>query len=185
MRELENLTSTSELPSWIRFATKMHNHNKMQSRQITNLNMIHTHTHPFIGPLSGTTQVSRYQKCKINLDFTGAASYRPISLLSICYKLLECIILQRISTTVENLLSVDQAGFCRGRSTCDQVTALTMFIENVKAHAMLTYTNGVSPNHLHDCGQRQTTNHIVDTCPLTKSEGGLNVLHTEDDDAVI
>jgi len=35
------------------------------------------------------------------------------------------------------------------------------------------------------CGQRQTMNHIVDTCPLTKSEGGLNLLHEADDDAVI
>jgi len=33
-----------------------------------------------------------------------------------------------------------------------------------------------------DCGQRQTTNHIVNTC--TKFEGGLNLLH-EVDDAVI
>jgi len=31
-----------------------------------------THTRPFNGPLSGTTQVSRYQKGKTNLDFTGA-----------------------------------------------------------------------------------------------------------------
>ena len=31
-----------------------------------------THTHPFNGPFSGTTQVSRYQKGKINLDFTEA-----------------------------------------------------------------------------------------------------------------
>jgi len=30
------------------------------------------HTHPFNGPLSGTTQVSRYQKGKTNLDFIGA-----------------------------------------------------------------------------------------------------------------
>ena len=36
-----------------------------------------------------------------------------------------------------------------------------------------------------DCGQRQTMNHIVDTCPLTKFEGGLNLLHEADDDAVI
>ena len=28
-------------------------------------------------------------------------------------------------------------------------------------------------------------NHIVDTCPLTKFEGGLNLLHEADDDAVI
>ena len=32
----------------------------------------HTHTHPFNGPLSRTTQVGRYQKGKTNLDFTTA-----------------------------------------------------------------------------------------------------------------
>ena len=32
----------------------------------------HTHTHTFNGPFSGTTQVSRYQKDKTNLDFTEA-----------------------------------------------------------------------------------------------------------------
>ena len=32
----------------------------------------HTHTHPFNGPLSGTTQVSRYQKGNTNLDFSEA-----------------------------------------------------------------------------------------------------------------
>ena len=31
----------------------------------------YTHTHPFNGPSSRTTQVSRYQKGKSNLDFTG------------------------------------------------------------------------------------------------------------------
>ena len=32
----------------------------------------HTYTHPFYGPFSRTTQVSRYQKGKTNLDFTEA-----------------------------------------------------------------------------------------------------------------
>ena len=32
----------------------------------------HTHTHPFNGPLSGTTRVSQYQKGKTNLDFSEA-----------------------------------------------------------------------------------------------------------------
>jgi len=36
-----------------------------------------------------------------------------------------------------------------------------------------------------DCGQQQTMNHVVDMCPLTKFEGGLNLLHEADDDAVI
>ena len=59
-----------------------------------------------------------------------AASYRPISLLSVCYKLLERLILQRISPTVESILNSDQAGFRKDSSTCDQVSALTTFIEN-------------------------------------------------------
>jgi len=32
----------------------------------------YTHTHPFNGPFSGTTQVSRYQKGETNVDFTEA-----------------------------------------------------------------------------------------------------------------
>jgi len=32
----------------------------------------HTQTHTFNGPFSGTTQVSRYEKGKTNLDFTEA-----------------------------------------------------------------------------------------------------------------
>jgi len=36
------------------------------------IKILTAHTHPFNGPLSGTTQVSRYQKGKTNLDFTEA-----------------------------------------------------------------------------------------------------------------
>jgi len=36
------------------------------------LAIFHTHTRAFNGPFSGTTQVSRYQKGKTNLDFTEA-----------------------------------------------------------------------------------------------------------------
>ena len=36
-------------------------------------NYTHIHTHLFNSPLSGTTQVSRYQKGKTNLDFTEAS----------------------------------------------------------------------------------------------------------------
>ena len=38
-------------------------------------------------------------------DSSLATNYRPISLLSLCYKLLERLALQRISPTVEGLLS--------------------------------------------------------------------------------
>ena len=49
-------------------------------------------------------------------------------------------------------------------------------------HVVLTCTNGVSPNHL--LVIVASDNHIVDTCPITKFDGGLNVslLHEADDD---
>jgi len=43
--------------------TQTHTHRQTQT---------HTHTRTFNGPFSGTTQVSRYQKGKTNLDFTKA-----------------------------------------------------------------------------------------------------------------
>ena len=45
---------------------------KRFSQSCQKLSHRHTHTHPFNGPLFGTTQVSRYQKCKTNLAFTEA-----------------------------------------------------------------------------------------------------------------
>ena len=43
---------------------------------------------------------------------------------------------------------------------------------------------GLAQSPFCDYGQRQTMNHIVDTFPLTKFEGGLNLLHEANDDAV-
>ena len=51
-------------------------------------------------------------------------------------------------------------------------------------HANL-HKRGLAQSPSCDCGQRQTMNHIVDMCPLTGFEGGLNLLHEVDDDAVI
>jgi len=39
----------------------------------------HTHTHPFNGPLSRTTRVSRYQKGKANLDLNEARDNETLS----------------------------------------------------------------------------------------------------------
>ena len=51
----------------------------------------HTHTHPFNGPLSGTTQVSQYQKGKTNLDFTEARDsewqWNPLGHMQLCTSL--------------------------------------------------------------------------------------------------
>ena len=40
--------------------------------KLTSLDKLHTHTHPFNGPLAGTTQVSRYHNGKTNLYFLEA-----------------------------------------------------------------------------------------------------------------
>ncbi len=58
------------------------------------------------------------------------ASYRPISLLPVCFKLLECLILHWISPVLEKTVTDEQARFRQGRSTGDQVLALTTYIEN-------------------------------------------------------
>ena len=50
---------------------------------------------------------------------------------------------------------------------------------------MNRFGTGQGPCRACDCSQRQTVNHTVDTCPLTKFDGGLNLLHKADDDAVI
>jgi len=47
------------------------------------------------------------------------------------------------------------------------------------------HKRGLAQSPSCDCSQRQTMNHIVDTCPLTTFEGGLNLLHEADDDAAI
>jgi len=50
-----------------------------------------THKHPFNGPFSGTTQVSRYQTSKTNLDFTEARDsewqWHPLGHMQVCTSL--------------------------------------------------------------------------------------------------
>jgi len=50
-----------------------------------------TNTHPFNSPLSGTTQVSQYQKGKTNLDFTEARhsewQWNPLGHIQLCTSL--------------------------------------------------------------------------------------------------
>jgi len=54
------------------FRTSKQTHLHPQFYTEFHLKETHTHTHPFNGPFSRTTQVSRYQKGKSNLDFTEA-----------------------------------------------------------------------------------------------------------------
>ena len=52
---------------------------------------LYTDTHPFNGPMSGTTQVNRYQKGKTNLDLTEARhsewQWNPLGHMQVCTSL--------------------------------------------------------------------------------------------------
>lgn len=62
-------------------------------------------------------------------DGLDAADFRPISLLSVPFKLLERIILERIQSHIDKLIPVGQAGFRENRGCEEQVLALTTLIE--------------------------------------------------------
>ena len=74
-----------------------------------------THTHLFNGPLSGTTQVSRYQKGTINLDFTKARDiewqWHQLGHMQVC------TLLQLDNHASTPLLSFLQAGCLSWRPT--------------------------------------------------------------------
>jgi exonuclease III len=66
---------------------------------------------------------------KPNKPHDRTESYRPIALLSCCYKLLERLILNRIGPLVSEVIPMEQAGFTSSRSCSDQVLSLTTHIE--------------------------------------------------------
>lgn len=68
---------------------------------------------------------------KPNKSLEDPASYRPISLLSCCFKLFERAILERFRDIIDISIQKEQAAFRRNRNCCDQVLALTNFIELV------------------------------------------------------
>ena len=70
------------------------------------------------------------QKPKPGKPADNPASYRPISLLSIVYKLLERLILNRITYIVDQQLPPERAGFWINKCTADQVVHLTQDIED-------------------------------------------------------
>ena len=90
-----------------------------------------THTHPFNGPFSGTTLVSRYQKGKTNLDFTEARDsewqWNPLGHMQICTSL------QTDNHTSTPPLSFLQAGCPSSRPT-NSVKAPKAHLSTAKLH---------------------------------------------------
>jgi len=72
--ETSSSAAACEAFSWPFCTHHIHNDTfaQIQTPPASQLDLLHTHTHPFNSPMSGTTQVSRYQKGKTNLDFNEA-----------------------------------------------------------------------------------------------------------------
>lgn len=85
--------------------------------------------------LSSGRLPSEFKRCKIiAITKPGKTNdcpqnFRPIALLSSCYKLLEKLLLRRIEPTIHNILPIEQAGFRPHRGCEEQVLALTTHIE--------------------------------------------------------
>lgn len=61
-------------------------------------------------------------------------SYRPISVLNVDYKLFTSIITKRLGPYLIELLHEDQAGFCLGRQTQDNIRRSIHIIEHINKH---------------------------------------------------
>jgi hypothetical protein len=69
---------------------------------------------------------------------TDPAHYRPISLHSVVYNLLERLILQHIQLLIEDVIPINQAGFRQHRSCIEQEMALTTHIQAGFQHQLKT-----------------------------------------------
>jgi len=107
--------------------------------------VVDTHTHPFNGRLSGTTQVGRYQKGKIDLDFIGVRDsewqWRQLGHMQ------GCTSLQTDNHTSTPPLSFLQAGCPSWRPT-NSVEALQALNSSgnkiYKAHVYSLWPGGVA-----------------------------------------
>ena len=69
---------------------------------------------------------------------------------------------QRLKTAVRPVLSIKQQTSLLSNESCTVI--------------LQTYTDRLVKSAVCQCGRQQTMNHTVDTCPLTKSETGLQSL---------
>ena len=103
----------------------------------------HTHTHPFNGPLSGTTQVSQYQKGETNLDFTEARDsewqWHQLGHMQVCTSLH-----RQITTPAPHRSVFLQAGCFSCRPT-NSVKALKAIYANMTSSVKLE-TRNTSPH---------------------------------------
>jgi len=150
-----NVTFTGEVETsfhmtmWRRHALRVPSNDQRQRLVNIHINEINaptapvqhtTHTHPFKGPLSGTTRVSRYQKGKTNLGFTEARDsewqWHQLGHMQVCTSL------QTGNHASTPPLSFLQAG-CPSCCLTNSVKALKATVQHTNAQLKPTYSRSV------------------------------------------
>ena len=134
-----DLNPGPSMPESSTLTTRLPSHPSMQNT--------HTHTHPFNGPFSGTTRVSRYQKGKTNLDFTEARDsewqWHQLGHMHVC-----------ISLQTDNHASTPPLSFFTGRMSFLQPNQQRQSTEGIQCKIRWRKTNTIQSNssiHHYEC----------------------------------
>ena len=182
-------------PDALRRRTRAHAHARTHT---------HTHTHPFNGPLSGTTQVSQYQKGKTNLDFTGARDsewqWHQLGHMQVCTSL------QADNHASTPPLSFLQAGCtsCRPTNSVKALNALQNALQiksnlspslvgrsgRLNSHrqhdkTVLSASRLVCRFELDDCSERVQTSHFLSATVLSCPESNSHRRSGRDTDKTV
>lgn len=80
-----------------------------------------------------------------------------MSLLSVTYKILERLVLERIQPTIDKIVPIEQVGFRENRSFTEQVTAFTTFIEMGYQKKLKTSVTFVDLSATYDCVEARSS----------------------------
>ena len=89
-------------------------------------------------------------------DLTNCNNWRGIMLLSVTYKVLSRVVLNRLTTTVDPLLRKEQAGFRKGRGCADQIFTLRQIVEQSNEWSSTVYANFIDFTKAFDSVNRPT-----------------------------
>ena len=127
---------------------------------------------------------------KPNNPLGNRKSYRPISLLCVCFKILERLIYARTNPIIDPLLLRDQSGFRPGRLIVDQVTLLIQETVNsflAKRRPALCLSISKQPTILYGIAASLSSQsisiikdsclHFMDSCGNLNQDTRLCLLH--------
>ena len=89
-------------------------------------------------------------------DRTNCNNWRGIMLLSVTYKVLSQVVLNRLTATVDPLLWKEQAGFRKGRGCADQIFTLRQIVEKCNEWSATVYANFTDFTKAFDCVNHPT-----------------------------